>query len=135
MVAEQADGWNTVWVWTPATYMERLTSLERACEAAGRDPSTVWRTLGLYTLVGEDEADLERRYRQMQADAPNRMLEGTSLDEWRKGRLVGTVEEVREQLAGWEALGVEQLIACPGPLPFSVSGVDEVDLIGAAFRP
>ena len=51
LVAAHADGWNTCWAWTPDAYRERLAVLERACEAVGRDPATVWRTLGLYALV------------------------------------------------------------------------------------
>ena len=35
----------------------------------------------------------------------------TTLDEWRVGRLVGTVEQVREQAAGWADLGVETATA------------------------
>ena len=34
----------------------------RACDAVGRDPATVWRTLGLYALCGENERDLARRF-------------------------------------------------------------------------
>lgn len=133
MVAELADGWNTVWVWTPEDYEERASVLRAACEAIGRDPGTVWRTLGLYTLVGEDEADLESRYRRMQGQAPGGMLDAVSLDEWRRGRLVGAVDEVREQLAGWSELGVAQLVACVGPLPFSLSHPDDVALAAEAL--
>src|SRR4029077_7777542 len=52
IVAAHADGWNTCWAWTLDAYRERLAVLERACEAVDRDPATVWRTLGLYALVG-----------------------------------------------------------------------------------
>jgi S1-C subfamily serine protease len=37
------------------------------------------------------------------------VLDGVMLDEWRVGRLVGTVDQVREQAEEWEALGVETL--------------------------
>lgn len=126
LVARQADGWNTVWAWTPASYRERLGVLEAACESAGRDPATVWRSLGLYTLVGEDAADLQARYRRMQETAPGGMLDAVSLDEWSQGHLVGTPDEVTEQLAEWAELGIEQFVACVGPLPFSVSHPDDV---------
>lgn len=135
VVAERADGWNTVWVWTPEQYRERVGVLERACEQVGRDPTTVWRSLGLYTLVGEDVADLARRYRLMQERAPGGMLDGVTLEEWRRGRLVGTVEEVRQQIARWSELGVDELVACVGPLPFSVSSLEDVELAAAALKP
>lgn len=128
LVAERADGWNTVWVWEPDAYAERVRVLETACAEVGRDPRSVWRSVGLYTLVGEDGADLARRYRRMQERAPGGMLDAVSLDEWRRGRLVGTVDEVRDQLAVWKDLGADQFVACVGPLPFAVSHPEDVEL-------
>lgn len=133
LVAEAADGWNTVWVWEPEAYRERVAALEAACAAAGRDPSSVWRSVGLYTLVGDDAADLDARYRRMQERAPGGMLDAVPLDEWRRGRLVGTVEEVSGQLASWRDLGVDQFVACVGPLPFSISDPDDVALAARAL--
>lgn len=133
LVAEKADGWNTVWVWEPDAYAERVSALDRACEDAGRDPASVWRSLGLYTLVGEDAADLEARYERMRASAPGGMLDGVSLDDWRKGRMVGTVDEVRQRLREFAALGVDQFVACVGPLPFSVSHPGDVALAAEAL--
>jgi probable F420-dependent oxidoreductase len=128
LAVEHADGWNTCWVWTPDAYRGRLDVLERSCDKIGRDPATVWRSLGLYALCGENRADLERRFTRMRELMPAGVLEGT-LDEWRQGRLVGTVDEVRAQRDAWEALGVETLIVGPGPLPFSVTALDDVELL------
>lgn len=133
LVAELADGWNTVWVWEPDAWAERARALDAACDARGRDPASAWRSLGLYTLVGDGEADLAARYRRMQEQAPGGMLDGVTLDEWRRGRLVGTVEAVREQAQRWEELGVDELVACVGPLPFSVSHPDDVELAATAL--
>lgn len=127
-----ADGWNTCWVWTVDAYRERLEALERACDAAGRDPATVWRSIGLYALCGEDEADLARRFERMRATGPPGVLDGMDLARWREGRLVGTPEQVREQLAGWESLGVETVILGVGAVPFHVSALDDVELLAAA---
>ena len=134
LVAEQADGWNTCWIWTPDDYRERLDVLERACDAVGRDPASVWRSLGLYALCGEDERDLERRFGRLQETSPPGVLDGVTLDEWRPGRLVGTVEQVREQVAGWEALGVETLIVGAGAVPFAVTALDDVEMLAEAVR-
>jgi len=133
LVAEQADGWNTCWVWTPEAYRERVAALRRACEAAGRDPATVARSLGLYALAGENQRDLERRFERMRRLAPGGMLDAVTLDDWRVGRLVGTVEEVAEQAVGWQAEGVGELILGVGPLPFSVTALDDLDVLAAAF--
>lgn len=134
LAARRADGWNTCWAWTEAAYRERVAALERACEAAGRDPVSITRSLGLYTLVGEDQADLERRFERMRRLAPGGMLDDTSLVQWREGRLVGTMEEVAEQKAAWEAAGVAELICCVGPLPFSLSAADDLEVAVAALR-
>jgi probable F420-dependent oxidoreductase len=134
LAAEMADGWNTCWAWTPDDYRGRLDVLHRACEAAGRDPASVRRTLGLYALAGEDESDLAARYERMQAQAPGGMLDRVPLDEWRVGRLVGTPEQLAEQVAGWAALGVAELIVSAGPLPFSVSGRDDLEVLARAIN-
>ena len=133
LAAEMADGWNTCWVWTPDEYRDRLEVLTRACEDVGRDPASVRCTLGLYALAGEDERDLAARYRHMQAQAPGGMLDDVPLEQWRAGRLVGTPDELAEQIAGWAALGVAELIVSAGPLPFSVSGLDDLELLTSAL--
>ena len=134
LCARKADGWNTVWVWTPEAYEERLACLDRACEDAGRDPSLVARSVGLYALVGETQGDLERRFRRLQERSLPGVLEGTSLADWREGRLVGTVEEVRDQIGRWEELGVSSLIVSVGSVPFSFVSDDDVELVAAACR-
>lgn len=132
-VAACADGWNTCWVWTPDDYRERARVLERACEAIGRDPATVWRSLGLYALVGDDEADLAARFERLRAATPAGVLDGVTLDDWRAGRLVGTVDQVREQAAAWGDLGVETIILGAGALPFQVGFLDDLDALAAAL--
>ncbi len=134
LVARDADGWNTCWVWTRDAYRERLDVLHAACERVGRDPATVWRTVGLYALCGENERDLERRFARLAQCSPPGVLSGVTLAEFRKGRLVGTVEEVREQLAQWAELGVDTVIAGVGAVPFQVGAPDDVELLLEACR-
>ena len=133
LVAELADGWNTCWVWTVDAYRERLAVLERACDAVGRDPTTVTRTLGLYALCGEDESDLARRFDRMRALSPAGVLD-VSLAEWRVGRLVGTVDQVAEQAQEWAGLGIETLVVGLGAVPFAATTVDDLELLAAAVR-
>jgi alkanesulfonate monooxygenase SsuD/methylene tetrahydromethanopterin reductase-like flavin-dependent oxidoreductase (luciferase family) len=129
LVAQHADGWNTCWAWTVDAYRERLTVLERECERIDRDPATVWRTLGLYALCGEDERDLERRFERLRKLSPPGVLDGVDLATFRTGRLVGTVDEVRAQVRLWENLGVDTLILGVGAVPFQVSAPDDVELL------
>jgi len=133
LIAERADGWNTCWAWTPDAYRERLDVLNGACDAVGRDPSSVWRSLGLYSLCGESETDLQRRFDRMAAEAPRGVLDGVDLAGFRAGRLVGTVEQIREQVAVWEELGVDTIVAGFGAVPFHVSSLDDVEMLASAF--
>src|SRR5439155_23308581 len=104
--------------------------VERECARIDRDPATVWRTLGLYALCGEDERDLTRRFELLRANSPRGVLDGVDLAEFRVGKLVGTVDEVRAQVEEWEALGVESLVVGAGVVPFQVTGVDDVAMLG-----
>jgi probable F420-dependent oxidoreductase len=130
-VASHADGWNTCWAITPDAYRDRVDALERACEAEHRDPATISRSLGLYTMVGTDDADLERRYERLRARTPPGVLASEDARSWRRGRLVGTVSEVREMVDEWERLGVGEIICGFGALPFQVSDLDDLELFGA----
>jgi len=134
VAAEVADGWNTTWIWTVDAYRQRLAVLARACEAVGRDAATVTRSLGLYALCGEDRRDLERRFERLRDLSPPGVLDGMTLEEWRRGRLVGTVDEVRDQVREWDALGVDTLVVGVGAVPFAVTTVDDVELLAAAVR-
>jgi len=131
LVAQHADGWNTCWSWTTDAYRERLEVLERECDRIGRDPATVWRTLGLYALCGEDERDLARRFELMRANSPPGVIDGIDLAEFRVGKLVGTVDEVRAQIGEWEGLGIDTLVLGVGVVPFHVTGTDDVAMFGS----
>jgi probable F420-dependent oxidoreductase len=133
VVARSADGWNTVWRWTHDTYRARLQVLRNACEGAGRDPASIALSVGLFALVGEDEADLARRFERMRATTPG-FPDGATLAKWRRGRLVGTVDGVRAQIEGWAALGVSTVVASPGPFPFAVPTDDGLEILASACR-
>jgi alkanesulfonate monooxygenase SsuD/methylene tetrahydromethanopterin reductase-like flavin-dependent oxidoreductase (luciferase family) len=60
-------------------------------------------------------------------------LAGQSIDEWRTDALVGTVDEVRSRVEHWEALGVEEIVVAPAPLPFAIPDPSMVDLFAAAI--
>lgn len=132
LVVRHADGWNTVWVWSPRAYGERVAALGRACERIGRDPASVALSVGLYTLVGENEDDLARRFERLRVSSPPGVLDRTALADWRRDRLVGTVEQVREQVGEWASVGVTSLIVCVGAVPFAVTDVGDLDTVAAA---
>jgi probable F420-dependent oxidoreductase len=134
LAGRYADGWNTAWVWTHDAWAARAALLDAACEQAGRDPSTVTRSVGLYALAGEDEADLARRFRRLQEVSPPGVLDGARLEEWRQGRLVGTIAQVREQVQAWRDLGVSSLILSAGAVPFALAAGDDVELLAHTCR-
>jgi probable F420-dependent oxidoreductase len=135
LVARHADGWNTVWAWTPEGYGERARALDRACERGGRDPSTVRRSVGLYTLVGEDHRDLAARYGTLQAWAPGSALDGQSVAEWGRDKLVGTPDQVIDRLAAFAEHGVEEIICSFASVPFGLYDESALDLVSETVMP
>lgn len=135
VVAETADGWNTVWRWTPQAYAERLSVLRRACERVGRDVATVRLSVGLLCLVGIDDEDVRKRYEAFRAWAPGGALDGTSLEEFADGVLVGTPEECADRIREFESLGVERIILSFGPLPFSVADPEQIEIVAETVLP
>jgi probable F420-dependent oxidoreductase len=135
IVARHADGWNDgAWAGPIGEYRRRVAVLQRACLDAGRDPTEVSRSVSRSVLVAEDEGDLRRRGERLRATAPAGVLRDTGLERYRRGRLVGTVEQVRAQIGGWEAEGVSSLVVSLGALPFSVTDADDLELLASAIR-
>ncbi len=134
VVAEAADGWNTAWRWTPQEYAGRVAELERACDRAGRDPASVRRSLGLYTVVGSDAADLSRRWTGMVERAP---IDASALDRetFARETLVGAPEDCIARIKEFEALGVEHLVCTFGLVPFTVSDEEQVELFAREIMP
>ncbi len=74
------------------------------CEAVGRDPSEIERTIGVGTVfIRDDRAEAERLFRE--AFQRNRIAK-----DW-ENQPVGTPEDVAEKLAPYVALGYRHLIA------------------------
>ena len=134
IVAEAADGWNTVWRWTPDAYAERLGALERACERAGRDPATVRKSVGLYTVVGTDERHLDDAWESMSEHGPID-ASGMRRRDFAADALVGTPADCVARIKEFEALGVEHLICTFGIVPFSVWDDEQVEIFARDVLP
>ena len=134
LIAETADGWNTVWRWTPEAYGERSRALDAACEKAGRDPATVHRSLGLYTVVGSDERDFAARWEHVRDGAP---IDASALkaEDFAHDALAGPAAACIERIKEFEALGVEHLICTFGLVPFSVSDDEQIELFAREILP
>jgi probable F420-dependent oxidoreductase len=120
LAARHADGWNLVWRITPEDYAPKVDDVARACESQDRDPATLRRSLGFYSLIAEDEPAVAALWDRARSSMPGRALDGESWESWRADTLSGTPEQVLERVAAFEALGVEELILSPWSLPFAL---------------
>lgn len=135
VAARRADGWNAGgWVGTVANWRAQADVLDRACADTGRDPAEVVRSVNRLCLVGEDDRDVRRRFEALAAASPPGVLRGMTIDEYRRGRLVGTVDEVAEQLLEWSDAGVASIIVSLGALPFTVTAADDLQMVASASQ-
>jgi len=135
LAARHADGWNTVWRWTPKGYAERVKRAREICEEERRDPATLRLSVGLYTLVGENPGDFAARFRVMQGWMPGHALDGEPLDAFMADTLSGTPGQVLDRLASFSGLGVEEVIVAPAALPFAIPDPTVLELFAAAVMP
>ena len=135
LAARHADGWNAVWRWTPESYAERAEAAQRALERAGRDPGTFRFSLGLFTIVGENDADVRQRYELIGERLPKGVGAALSLETLREECLAGTPDQVVERMSRFADLGVSELIVCPAPVWFAMPDPSMVDLFAEAVVP
>ncbi len=101
---------------------ERGRRLDEACTAIGRDPASLVHSLMTTCVTGADRSEVEERLHWLDGDPGD-------------GSLVGTVEEVAEQLAELETAGISRVFLRPS----DHRDLDEVAVMGeivraAAFR-
>lgn len=102
-----ADEYNTVFP-TPDEARERREQVERAAEAAGREPLVFSVMTGC--LLGEDEAEVRDRAARLHEWS----REDGDLDAWmdslRGAWVLGTVEQAAERIAELSAAGVDRIM-------------------------
>ena len=128
LAARRTDGWNVVWRMSPGAYSAKVDEIGRACEEAGRDPSTFRRSIGLYSVIGEDGRAAQAAFERARAGAPGDAMAGEDFSSWRADTLSGTPDEILERVAAFEDLGVEELIVAPWVLPFAIHEPEQVEL-------
>jgi F420-dependent oxidoreductase-like protein len=85
----------------------RLTA---ACEAIGRDPSSLVMSLANTVLIGVDRGELEARARRLMERRGQSGDVGAFIEDLKKDRIVGTTQEVLDRLAEFADTGVERVM-------------------------
>jgi F420-dependent oxidoreductase-like protein len=112
IAAKYADEWNGGGGPAPEDFRAKVAVLEAHCRSIGRDPATIERSRMLAFLIGRNQAEIVERARAVQesmprlkeiaaAELPDRMRE--------RGWLVGTPEQVIEQIRAHEAAGCQRI--------------------------
>lgn len=98
LVARFADEYNLAWAGVEAT-ASRNGIIDEACRTAGRDPSTVIRSVAQVLCVGVDESEVEHRARAI----------GRDVDELRAHGLAGTPDEVIAKASAFARVGIGRI--------------------------
>lgn len=111
LVARYAAEWNCT-NQPPETYAVKVAALERHCEAEGRDPATIRRSMMTFAILGRSARELDRVAERMMhvLGAPT----GATATEYREGAkasgmLVGGVDEVVDRLGRMGELGLQEM--------------------------
>lgn len=111
LVARYAAEWNCVNL-SVDQYRQKVETLERHCEAEGRDPASIRRSMMVFGVVGPTERELDDATRRLMA---MRGATGDiSLADFRRGLrerglIAGTTAEVVDQLGRFAELGLQEV--------------------------
>ncbi|HEU4572188.1 MAG TPA: TIGR03560 family F420-dependent LLM class oxidoreductase [Candidatus Limnocylindrales bacterium] len=116
----------------PERIADRYRLLDAELAKAGRDPSTLTRSAMVGVLVGRDEAELERRRRElMRLVGADGDADGGEADAWYEERrerwVLGTPDAARAKVREFAAVGVERIML-QDFLPWDL---EMIDLLGA----
>ena len=122
---------------SPERAVERFAELDEICRTAGRDPSTLHRSVMATTIVGIDAAEVARRIAALVAlievggsDGADGTTGAPAVDAWledhRPRWIVGTPDEARATIARYAEAGCERLML-QDLIPWDL---DMVDLLG-----
>lgn len=125
IAARWADAWNT---WgQPDHIAERSAALTRACERVGREPDLIARTAQALVFIADDAAD---------ADATAKVERLAELAPM--PAIGGTVEQLRDVVAGYAQAGLDELIVPDRSLGHGTAKLERmdrfIDEVAPAFR-
>ena len=101
LVAQFAQGCN-VGGGDPAVIRQKLAVLREHCDALGRDYNSITRSTGMNVFILDEGADAEKATAQARGK--------TSLEDFKKGVVVGTVAEITERVEQVVDAGADYII-------------------------
>lgn len=134
LVARYADIWNCQ-VASPEVFKERSALLDELLHTAGRQASDVKRTLMLPVICWRDQNELEHRMKLLRDRIPHFAAMSTeqifAFFRTNLAGVLGTPDEVNDQLQAYAAVGVEELIM----QWFSFDDIEGLELIAEQVLP
>jgi alkanesulfonate monooxygenase SsuD/methylene tetrahydromethanopterin reductase-like flavin-dependent oxidoreductase (luciferase family) len=114
---------------SPETAAAKFAELRAACEAIGRDPATIGRSVMSGVLIGRDEAELDRRKTALLTAFGNESG-GEAWFRTRRPRWVlGTPDQARSMVARFGEAGAERIML----QDFIPRDLDMIDLMAEAL--
>jgi alkanesulfonate monooxygenase SsuD/methylene tetrahydromethanopterin reductase-like flavin-dependent oxidoreductase (luciferase family) len=111
VVATHADIWN--FFGEPDVMARKMRILDEHCDAVGRDPSEIQRTLGALLIIRDSEAEA-REAHQEQLERNHITPQNSIFNEG--GVWLGTADEMVERIREYQAVGITGLIVeSPSP--------------------
>jgi alkanesulfonate monooxygenase SsuD/methylene tetrahydromethanopterin reductase-like flavin-dependent oxidoreductase (luciferase family) len=129
LAARYADEFNLSSA-TPDDARTKQSALDEACEAIGRDPKSLTRSAMVGTLIGHDEAEVERRATDVLAEFGEADREGKAWLRQRRGRwIMGTPDEARATVERFADAGIERIML----QDFLPRDLDHIDVMAEAL--
>jgi alkanesulfonate monooxygenase SsuD/methylene tetrahydromethanopterin reductase-like flavin-dependent oxidoreductase (luciferase family) len=107
MVARYATEWNAPIAGGLDVFKHKSEVLAKHCEAAGRDPATIERSVMTGYIAGEDQAEVDRKVQAAIASAPERFRRNDGKPPMTA--LWGTPPQIIEQIKELEAAGISRI--------------------------
>lgn len=109
LVAQYANEWNGISM-PPEAYAHKVEVLAEHCDAVGRDPATIKRSMMTFGILGpnqEGSADHLRGFLRVDDSATPKELMGAARE---RGMIVGGTDEVIDQLGQLGELGLQEVM-------------------------
>ena len=101
LAARHADAWNVSWDAPPDGFASLSRRLDEACDRAGRDPSSIRRSVGLTVLVGARDHDIDAAVERLRGRAA--FLSAVDRDTIAGKIVAGTPQRCAERIASYQA--------------------------------